>query len=131
MRTLFWAACIVALALPISAALAQDASEEIAVEYRDLPAAVGFDAATRQGAPQLHSDIPGNLAFEYESGDRAAVEAAFLDAIGAAGGAQRLVEAAWRHVGFLRVERRPPETTPGGKIQHLHSTYRPAASAGA
>jgi len=67
----------VALVVAESAALAQDASEDIAVEYRDLPAAMGFDGATRAGAPQLHADIPGNLAFEYESGDRAAVEAAF------------------------------------------------------
>ena len=67
----------VALVVAESAALAQDASEDIVVEYRDLPAAVGFDAATRAGAAQLHADIPGNLAFEYETGDRAAVEAAF------------------------------------------------------
>ena len=64
----------VALVVAESAALAQDAAEEIAIEYRDLPAAVGFEAATRAGAPQLHGDIPGNLAFEYETGDRAAVE---------------------------------------------------------
>ena len=67
----------VALVVAESPALAQDASEDIAVEFRDLPAAVGFEAATRAGASQLHADIPGNLAFEYESGDRAAVEAAF------------------------------------------------------
>jgi carbon-monoxide dehydrogenase large subunit len=67
----------VALVVADSAALAQDAAEEIAAEYRDLPAVIGFDAATKSGAPQLHADIPGNLAFEYESGDRAAVEAAF------------------------------------------------------
>jgi len=70
----------VALVLAESAAIAQDASEDIVVEYRDLPAVVGFEAATRAGAPQLHADIPGNLAFEYESGDRAAVDAAFADA---------------------------------------------------
>ena len=70
----------VALVVADSAALAQDATEEIAVEYGDLPAVVGFDAAAKPGAPQLHADIPGNLAFEYESGDRAAVEAAFAGA---------------------------------------------------
>jgi carbon-monoxide dehydrogenase large subunit len=70
----------VALVVADSAALAQDAAEEIEVEYRDLPAVVGFDASTKPGAPQLHADIPGNLAFEYESGDRAAVEAAFAGA---------------------------------------------------
>src|SRR6266568_4701848 len=70
----------VALLVAESAALAQDATEEIAVEYRDLPAAVGFEAATRAGAPQLHENIPSNLAFEFETGDRAAVEAAFARA---------------------------------------------------
>jgi carbon-monoxide dehydrogenase large subunit len=70
----------VALVVASSAALAQDAAEDIAVEYRDLPAAVGFEDATRAGAPQLHQDIPGNLAFEYETGDRAAVDAAFAGA---------------------------------------------------
>src|SRR5882672_2177753 len=70
----------VALVVAESAALAQDASEDIVVEYRDLPAVVGFEAATRAGAPQLHADIPGNLAFEYETGDRAAVDQAFAGA---------------------------------------------------
>jgi carbon-monoxide dehydrogenase large subunit len=70
----------VALIVADSAALAQDASEDIALEYRDLPAAVGFEAATAASASQLHADIPCNLAFEYESGDRTAVEAAFAGA---------------------------------------------------
>src|SRR6267154_2311300 len=70
----------VALVVAESAALAQDAAEEIVVEYRDLPAAIGFEAATRPGAKQLHEDIPGNLAFEYETGDAAAVRAAFAAA---------------------------------------------------
>jgi carbon-monoxide dehydrogenase large subunit len=70
----------VALIVADSAALAQDASEDIAVEYRDLPAAVGFEAATAASASQLHADIPGNLAFEYESGERAAAQAAFAGA---------------------------------------------------
>jgi carbon-monoxide dehydrogenase large subunit len=70
----------VALVVAESAALAQDASEDIAIEYRDLPPVIGFAAATRAGAAQLHADIPGNLAFEYESGDRAAVETAFAGA---------------------------------------------------
>jgi len=70
----------VALVVAESAALAQDAAEEIAVGYRDLPAVMGFEGATRPGAAQLHEDIPGNLAFEYETGDAAAVQAAFAGA---------------------------------------------------
>jgi carbon-monoxide dehydrogenase large subunit len=69
-----------ALVVAESAALAQDAAEDVAVEYRELPAAIGFEAATRAGAPLLHADVTGNLAFEYETGDRAAVEAAFAGA---------------------------------------------------
>ena len=70
----------VALVVAESAALSQDASEDIVLDYRDLPSVVGAEAAMRAGAPQLHGDVPGNLAFEYESGDRAAVEAAFAAA---------------------------------------------------
>ena len=39
-----------------------------------------FDAAVAPGAPQLHAGVPGNLAFEYESGDEAATAAAFARA---------------------------------------------------
>ncbi len=70
----------VALVVAESIAQAQDAAEDIAVEYRELPAAVGFEAATRAGAAQLHEEAPGNIAFEYETGDAAAVEAAFAGA---------------------------------------------------
>ena len=42
----------VALVVAETAALAQDASEDIAIEYRDLAAAIGFETATREGAPQ-------------------------------------------------------------------------------
>jgi len=69
-----------ALIVAESALLAQDAAEEIALDYEDLPAVVGFDDATRDGAVQLHAEAPGNLAFEYESGDAAAVAAAFARA---------------------------------------------------
>lgn len=56
--------------------------------------------------------------------DPSDVGAAFLDAIAANGPLPGLIAAAWRHGGLLRVERRPPETTPGGKIQHLHAARR-------
>ena len=69
-----------ALVVAESVLLAQDAAEEIAAEYQDLPAAVGFEDATRADATQLHSEVPGNLAFEFESGDAAAVGAAFARA---------------------------------------------------
>jgi len=70
----------VAMIVAETAAIAEDAREFVTVEYRDLPAVVGFDAAVRDGAAQLHADVPGNLAFEYESGDAPAVAAQFARA---------------------------------------------------
>jgi carbon-monoxide dehydrogenase large subunit len=70
----------VALVVATSAASAQDAAEAIEVEYRDLPAVVDAEAAIAPGAPQLHDDIPGNLAFDYEYGDEKAAEDAFARA---------------------------------------------------
>ena len=70
----------VAMIVAESAAIAEDARELIDVEYRDLPAVTTFEDAVREGAPQLHADVPHNLAFEFESGDSAAVAAAFAQA---------------------------------------------------
>jgi aerobic carbon-monoxide dehydrogenase large subunit len=70
----------VAMIVADSVELAEDARELIDVEYRDLPAVTTFDDATAEGAPRLHDDVPGNLAFEFESGDAAAVERAFVQA---------------------------------------------------
>src|SRR5205085_487338 len=70
----------VALAVATSAAAAQDAAEKIEVEYRDLPALVDAEKALAPGAPLLHADIPGNLSFDYEYGNEAAVNDAFARA---------------------------------------------------
>ena len=69
-----------ALVVAESAHAAQDAAESIEVEYRDLAAVVSPEAALAPGAPQLHDDVPGNLALETEAGDAAAVAAAFARA---------------------------------------------------
>jgi carbon-monoxide dehydrogenase large subunit len=70
-------------------AAAMDAAELIEVELRDLPVVMDARAALSPGAPQLYDDVPGNLAFDYEYGDRAKTQAAF---------------AAAAHVTTLRVE---------------------------
>ncbi len=70
----------VALVVAETPAAAEDAAEAIEIDYRELPVAIGVEAASALGAPQLHAEVPGNLAFEYESGDRGAVEAAFARA---------------------------------------------------
>ena len=70
----------VALVVAESEAAAQDGAERIAIEYRDLEPAITAEDALAAGAPQLHSDVPGNLAMEYEYGALAPVEAAFANA---------------------------------------------------
>jgi carbon-monoxide dehydrogenase large subunit len=70
----------VAMIVADTAQIAEDARELVDVEYRDLPAVTTVEAAVAHSAPQLHDDIPGNLAFEFESGDAAAVDAAFAHA---------------------------------------------------
>ena len=74
----------VAIIVAESAAIAEDARDLIEVEYRDLRAVIGFDAALAANAPELHADPSGkhagNLAFEFESGDEAATAAAFARA---------------------------------------------------
>ncbi len=66
-------ACVVAE----SALIAQDAVERIDIEYRDLPSVVDARDALAPGAPQLHDELPGNLVFDYGTGDEAATAAAF------------------------------------------------------
>src|SRR6266850_3426239 len=66
-------ACVVAE----SRELAQDATELIAVEYRELPAVTSAEKALAPGAAQLHAELPGNLSFDWVAGDEAATEAAF------------------------------------------------------
>ena len=70
----------VAIVVADSALAAQDAAELVHVEYEDLPIVIDPEAALEPGAPLLHESVPGNMPFEYEAGDRAAVEAAFAKA---------------------------------------------------
>src|SRR5687768_16595184 len=67
----------VALIVAESATAAQDASELIAVEYRELPAVVDAAEALAAGAPLVHDAVPGNTVLDYESGDEGAARAAF------------------------------------------------------
>ena len=70
----------VALVVAATERQADDAAEAILVDYEDRPAVPDAEAALRPGAPLLHDDIPGNLCFDFEYGDGAAVEAAFATA---------------------------------------------------
>jgi len=70
----------IALVVATSAALAQDAAEQIVVEYAELPAVVGAQQALAPDAPQLHDSVPGNLVLDFVGGDEAATDAAFARA---------------------------------------------------
>jgi carbon-monoxide dehydrogenase large subunit len=70
----------VALVVAETAAAAQDASEAIEVEYRDLPLVTGAEEALAPDAPLLHADIPGNLCYDFEYGDEAKTADAFARA---------------------------------------------------
>jgi len=70
----------VALVVAETESAAQDGAERIAIEYRDLKSVTTAEDALAGGAPQLHADVPGNLAMEYEYGALAPVEAAFANA---------------------------------------------------
>jgi carbon-monoxide dehydrogenase large subunit len=59
---------------------ARDAAEAIEVDYDELPAVVHAEDALAPGAPQLWDDLPGNLCFRVQVGDRAKAQAAFAGA---------------------------------------------------
>ena len=69
-------ACVVAESAP----LAQDAAELVHIDYRDLPAVVSAEESLQESAVQLHDNIPGNLYFDYGTGDAAKTDAAFAEA---------------------------------------------------
>ncbi|HZK89820.1 MAG TPA: xanthine dehydrogenase family protein molybdopterin-binding subunit [Stellaceae bacterium] len=59
---------------------ARAAAERVEIGYRTFPAVVDGPAALLPGAVQLWDEAPGNLAFRFERGDKAAVAAAMADA---------------------------------------------------
>jgi carbon-monoxide dehydrogenase large subunit len=69
-------ACVVAETLH----QAMDAAEHVNVDYSPLPAVIEGPEALAPGAPQLWDDVPGNQAFLFQKGDRAATEAALANA---------------------------------------------------
>jgi carbon-monoxide dehydrogenase large subunit len=70
----------VAFVVAESVAAAMDAAEAVTVEYDPLPCVTEAPAALAPGAPLLWDDVPGNQAFLFQKGDRAATEAALATA---------------------------------------------------
>jgi carbon-monoxide dehydrogenase large subunit len=70
----------VAMVVAETEAAALEAVELIAVEYEDLPVITSPAAAAAPGAAQLHATAPGNLAFQFDCGDKAATDTALAGA---------------------------------------------------
>lgn len=56
---------------------AREAADLVFVDYDVLDGVANVDEAGAEGAPQLWENVPGNRSLNWESGDRAGVEAAF------------------------------------------------------
>jgi carbon-monoxide dehydrogenase large subunit len=70
----------VAVVFATSRAVAKDAAELVVVDYEELPAVATLEAASADGAPLVWPDVPGNVCFDWEIGDKAATDAAFEQA---------------------------------------------------
>jgi aerobic carbon-monoxide dehydrogenase large subunit len=67
----------VAMVIADTLALAQDAAEQIDIEWQVNEANTDLATALEEGRPQVWPDIARNQAFTYRSGDREATQAAF------------------------------------------------------
>ena len=67
----------VAFVVAETADQARDAADLIEITYAPLPAAVGTARADQPGVPRIWDDWPNNVAFTFETGDRAATDATF------------------------------------------------------
>src|SRR3712207_660622 len=59
---------------------ARDAAEAVDVDWEELPAVIDLHEAIRETAHAIHEEAAGNLIYDWEIGDRAAVDAAFARA---------------------------------------------------
>ncbi|MCG8322348.1 MAG: xanthine dehydrogenase family protein molybdopterin-binding subunit [Cytophagales bacterium] len=60
----------VAVVIAESKALAKDAAEMVKIDYEPLEAVVHAEEAVEEGAPLVHEDVPNNISFDWELGDR-------------------------------------------------------------
>jgi aerobic carbon-monoxide dehydrogenase large subunit len=59
---------------------AEDAAEQVNVDYEELPAVVTIEAATAQGAALVWPEAPGNIAAQTKFGNKETCDAAFARA---------------------------------------------------
>jgi aerobic carbon-monoxide dehydrogenase large subunit len=69
-----------AIVVAESAVQAKDAAETVFLDIESLPAVTRASEAAAPGAPQLHDEVPGNVAAEFHYGDADKVAAAFTEA---------------------------------------------------
>ncbi|GGD06916.1 xanthine dehydrogenase family protein molybdopterin-binding subunit [Aureimonas glaciei] len=70
----------VAVVVAETKAEARNAAEALEIDYTELPVVVDAAKAILEGAPQLHPEAKGNIVFDWEIGDKAATDAAFVGA---------------------------------------------------
>lgn len=70
----------VAVVVADSPALARDAADAIVVDYDELPAVTDGPTALSAGAPQVHANATGNVAFNWQLGDADGTDAAIKGA---------------------------------------------------
>src|SRR5437879_6446723 len=70
----------VAIVIADSHEAAVDGAEKGQVDWEPLPSVTITEKAAASGAPKRHEGAPGNVAFKWEIGDRAATDAAFNSA---------------------------------------------------
>jgi carbon-monoxide dehydrogenase large subunit len=71
----------VALVVAETREAALDAADAVAIDYAPLPAVTDPVASRAAGAPQIAAEAPGNLCFEWRTGDAAAVDSVFATAV--------------------------------------------------
>ncbi|WP_081158920.1 xanthine dehydrogenase family protein molybdopterin-binding subunit [Ensifer aridi] len=79
-KTVRYVGDAVAIVVADSVAEARDAAEAVAVDYEPLPVVTDPVEALGEGQPQIHSEAPKNLIFDWELGDAAAVDRAIAAA---------------------------------------------------
>jgi carbon-monoxide dehydrogenase large subunit len=70
----------VALIVAQTRAQALDGAEQVVVDYAPMTAVTTAAAARAAGAPVISPEVPGNLCFDWRTGDGVAVDAAFAAA---------------------------------------------------
>jgi len=71
----------VAVVIGDSPYAARDGADAVTVDYEVLPAVTDGEKAVAKGAPQLHDNAPGNVAFSWSIGDKDKTDAAIRGAV--------------------------------------------------